>query len=566
MHTNCWEYKQCGREPDGVNVAKYGVCPASISSEYQNMNQGRFAGRICWMVAGTLCHKETQGLFARKYRDCHECSFYQVLNYFETIFCNALEGIGVFDDRGVLIDYNERLVEMLDNNIFPGQTKLFEFNHYPFLNLDHTPLDKSDNPFAVNLKKKIPVRNLELILEAGPKQRKYLECSIVPIVAEEMEDPHLLIAFFRDITHKKIVEEMLAYSEKKYRHIFNANLMGVFFFDEKNIIMEANDQMLDLMGYSTQDLKVGLDWTELIISEKAIPLETMMENLMLNGQVGPFELALLRKSKNVLPISFSAAYFPEQKLSLAIVNDLSEQQRLEDMRKNFITTVSHELRTPMTSLLCYLKVLTNAHSHGQEEQRFLEIAERNAKRLANLINTILEVERLEMGSVPRHEEKVDLGQICRLAIEAIAIQAKMKNIVIKENLGAPHVFLARGIPMDLERTVTNLLSNSIKYTLKGYVKVTLAWGPDKQDILIKVEDTGVGIKAEEISKVFEGFYRAKHEITHMVPGTGLGLRIVKDIIEQHGGKIMVESQLGLGTTITLSIPAFNTEPPGKWPT
>jgi signal transduction histidine kinase len=74
--------------------------------------------------------------------------------------------------------------------------------------------------------------------------------------------------------------------------------------------------------------------------------------------------------------------------------------------------------------------------------------------------------------------------------------------------------------------------------------------------LIKIEDTGVGIKAEEITKVFEGFYRAKQDVTHAEPGTGLGLRIVKDIIEQHGGKIMVESQLGLGTVITLTIPPF----------
>jgi PAS domain S-box-containing protein len=229
--------------------------------------------------------------------------------------------------------------------------------------------------------------------------------------------------------------------------------------------------------------------------------------------------------------------------------------QLDRDKNDFVSSVSHELRTPVTSMLGYLELLNDGDAgplNGQQE-RMLEVVERNSRRLLSRIEDLLTVSGLEAGKM-----RLNLADLSMPALIGSALSAMSPAITDGELEVTVHVaddaVTARGDAEKLDRVLINLLSNAVKFTpAGGHISVTVTRRGDALELV--VDDTGVGIAPEEQERVFERFFRSSHAQEMAVAGTGLGLVIVKGIVELHGGTVTLRSTPGVGTDVTVVIPA-----------
>jgi signal transduction histidine kinase len=240
----------------------------------------------------------------------------------------------------------------------------------------------------------------------------------------------------------------------------------------------------------------------------------------------------------------------------ATAASLAEQntrlRELDAMKDRFVSSVSHELRTPLTSMVGYLELLREGEAGelNSEQLRMLEIVDRNSRRLNKLIGDLLVMARLDSGRMEHAFTDVDLVGLVTRQVESIAALASKQGVGIDLVIDAPHV-IVKGDVVRLGQMIDNLLSNGVKFTPPGGT-VMLSVETSDDRVILTVTDTGVGIPADEVDHVFDRFYRASTVGT--IGGTGLGLPIAKAIVEAHDGTIDAVSQVGVGTTFTISLP------------
>ncbi|HMY03035.1 MAG TPA: ATP-binding protein, partial [Candidatus Obscuribacter sp.] len=242
--------------------------------------------------------------------------------------------------------------------------------------------------------------------------------------------------------------------------------------------------------------------------------------------------------------------------SVMIMQDITKQAELEKMKNEFMANVSHELRTPITSIKSYVDTLCN---HGEKldpdiHQEFLQIIDNEADRLMHLVNDVLELSRIEEANREFEMLPMDIHRACEAAIRSLNLMARDRGIELVFEQ-AENIPLASINQESIERVVINLLNNAIKYTPEGgkiTVKVAESEG---KEVAVHVKDTGIGIPEDALEHVFDRFYRVEKKV-HTIKGTGLGLTIVKKIIEKHGGRITVASAIGEGSTFSFYLPAL----------
>lgn len=236
------------------------------------------------------------------------------------------------------------------------------------------------------------------------------------------------------------------------------------------------------------------------------------------------------------------------------INDLAvELQRYRDTRSEFLANISHELRTPMTYLEGYAKVLKeNLYETDEEKRRYLDIIYTETRRLTHLIQDLFELSKMEEGKVSFNFEWVDLVEVIENVANKTEIRAKEKGLGIEVDLlKDPPMIFADGLRM--EQIIFNLMDNAIRYTEKGKVLLQLK-RTDTDEMMVIVEDTGVGIPENELRYIFERFYRVEKSRSREFGGTGLGLAIVQRLVELQGGTIDVKSEIGRGTRFVLHFP------------
>lgn len=240
--------------------------------------------------------------------------------------------------------------------------------------------------------------------------------------------------------------------------------------------------------------------------------------------------------------------------AVAILHDTTELDRLERVRKDFVANVSHEIRTPLAAIRGYIETLLDGalDDDPQSVRRFLGIIDANARRLTNIAADLLALARLESDSPTLKLQTLTIGKAVESAVRAVDSVAtdRRVQIIVGE---LPDVSMEVD-PTNLDHVLLNLLDNAVKFNQPGgevHVTVTQS-GPG--ELRIEVRDTGVGIPSEELSRIFERFYRVDKARSKAVGGTGLGLSIVKHAVEQMGGTIAVSSQLGQGSCFVLTLP------------
>ncbi|NLY74355.1 MAG: PAS domain-containing protein [Firmicutes bacterium] len=236
---------------------------------------------------------------------------------------------------------------------------------------------------------------------------------------------------------------------------------------------------------------------------------------------------------------------------VAVIGDVTKLRRLETMRQDFVANVSHELKTPLTSIKGFVETLLDSDLNDKETLRkFMTIISQEADRLNNLIHDLLDMSKLESGQTELRRKHLDLEALIDSIILSVANRIEAKQLKLKKDLQAKTILGDE----DLAREVfINLVDNAIKYTPAGG-EIIVGSARGEGETIVYVRDTGIGIPAENLPRIFERFYRVDKGRSREMGGTGLGLSIVKHIMERHGGKVSVWSEPGQGSEFKLIFP------------
>ncbi len=237
---------------------------------------------------------------------------------------------------------------------------------------------------------------------------------------------------------------------------------------------------------------------------------------------------------------------------IAVMQDITEHVKLDNMQKELVADVSHELKTPITSIMGYADTLLEGGYDEETQSKFLNVIASESRRMARLVTDLLTLSRYDSNKKKTQKESFDLGELVKRCQEKLAIEIKKKGHKV-------NCFVTADVPLvyadkdDIERVVLNILTNSIKYTPEnGEIKIYV--GFVYNDAYIKVFDNGIGIPEDDLSRIFERFYRVDKARTREMGGTGLGLSIAKEILDKNGGSIDIKSKVGEGTEVVIRIP------------
>ncbi len=252
----------------------------------------------------------------------------------------------------------------------------------------------------------------------------------------------------------------------------------------------------------------------------------------------------------VAPLRFEGA--AGMRGAIGVFFDITQLERLERVRQEFLSNVSHELRTPLTAIIAFVETLEDgAMEDGENNRRFLKVIRRNAERMHNLIDDILELSSIEAGIVTVEPRPVRLTAVIEDITTALASRAEARQVTLHNEVANGAMIYADA--RRLEQMITNLVDNGIKFNREGG-RVTIRHEATGTRDRISVADTGDGIGADHIERIFERFYRIDRARSREMGGTGLGLAIVKHLARAHGGESTVQSTPGEGSTFIIELP------------
>ncbi len=237
---------------------------------------------------------------------------------------------------------------------------------------------------------------------------------------------------------------------------------------------------------------------------------------------------------------------------IALIQDITEHVRLDNMRKEFVADVSHELKTPITSIMGYSDTLLECEYDEETRKKFLTVISSEARRMAKLVTDLLTLSRYDNKKVTQEVTSFELGELVKKCQEKLRFEIEKKghNVECFVTASVPPVIADK---YGIERVILNILSNAIKYTPdNGTIKVYV--GFVYNDAYIKVIDNGIGIPESDLTRIFERFYRVDKARSRELGGTGLGLSIAKEILDKNKGSIDIKSKVGKGTEVVIRIP------------
>jgi len=334
---------------------------------------------------------------------------------------------------------------------------------------------------------------------------------------------------------------------------------GVFAIDKNAEVIMFNGAAEKITGFlreevlnkDYQDNLIFLDRTKKPYCESLLEIVKKSEK---NQTIG--DLYLKKRNGDMFPTIVSAApIFDAAKQvsgSIIVFRDVTKEKEVEQLKQELISIATHELRTPITGMKGYIDMILGGDTgelNGETKEIITEMSAIN-QRLADLVDDLLNVGRIEQGRIEIRPEKVDLNEVIKETVKELSIQAEKKKLELTFEEGEN--FEIKTDPERIKQVLVNLIGNSIKYTKQGYVKVAVKKEADK--ISVSVTDSGIGMSKEQMSRLFEKFYRIKTVETRQITGTGLGLWITKKIVEMMGGEIKVTSELGKGSVFTFSLP------------
>lgn len=364
------------------------------------------------------------------------------------------------------------------------------------------------------------------------------------------------------INQQTKIEAKLREAERRWRSLLDNVKLLVVGLDNTGKLEYANPYFLEVSGYTPEEV-LHHDWiSNFIPQEEQQQIQQCFTEMRKQGLHLHHQSQLLTKSQTERVIAWNNTLLRDLKGkiigTMSIGQDITKRQALDKLKNEFISVVSHELRTPMTSIQGGLSLLAKGlvKLDSDKGKRIIQIASENAERLVRLVNDILDLERLESGKINLVKQKIDAGKLLFQAADVMQLMAQKAEI----NLSVLPQSFELSVDHDrLIQVLTNLLSNAIKFSPPGStVWLSVEKMPTEDTkvpfALIKVQDQGRGIPADKIEAIFERFHQVDASDSRKQGGTGLGLAICRSIIEQHHGKMWVESKVGIGSTFYIKLP------------
>ncbi|MBD2667152.1 two-component hybrid sensor and regulator [Richelia sinica FACHB-800] len=399
-----------------------------------------------------------------------------------------------------------------------------------------------------------------------------------------------LLVVTKDIHTRKLAEQALAASENKYRAIFNNTFQLTGLLSTEGLVLDINQTALDFGGLTLADVINHPFWEThwwQVVPEMSNQLQESVTRAA-QGEFMRYEVNILGTNQEVKIIDFSLRPLKNQEgnviLLIAEGRDITDRKqaeeelhktnrelaRLTQLKDEFLANISHELRTPINAILGMSESLDEG-VYGcldQQQKDALTTIERSGKHLLSLINQILDVAKIQSGKMSLKLSSVSVQELCSQSLALLEPQA-MKNKLQMNLHIADNITEIVVDPMLIKQALINLLSNAVKFTPKSgkvTLEVKLDLDSEKQKletiklktftphILFTVTDTGIGIPSTEIDSLFQPFIQLDSQLNRQYEGTGLGLTLVKQIVEMHQGNMIVNSVLGQGSSFTMKLP------------
>ena len=346
----------------------------------------------------------------------------------------------------------------------------------------------------------------------------------------------------------KVLENTLAEvngERNKLSTLFTYMADGVVAFDKSGHILHMNPAAQQMLG-----MEFG---PELIYTQVFPNLNVEESDLGEGGRYIEIDYAANKRILKILLAMFGTAE-DENSGIMAVLHDITEQKKLDSSRREFVANVSHELRTPLTNVKGYTETLLDAGDEldGETRRNFLQVIYNESDRMTHIVKDLLTLSQLDYGKMDMEMSPIPVKLIVQNIASAMLIEARGQGLTLETKLEEP-LPLILADRNRMEQVIANIVSNAIKYNRPGGT-VTLSAFSQEDKVVIKVQDTGIGIPQEDIPRLFERFYRVDKARSRERGGTGLGLAIAKEIVEQHQGTSGVESQLDAGTTVTITLP------------
>lgn len=351
--------------------------------------------------------------------------------------------------------------------------------------------------------------------------------------------------------YREVVEE-----KEELEQIIESVYAGLLMVGRNGRIMQINRTAKEMLGLVDVDLN-GRNYEEIIQTDRV--REVLRESIFEDSEVAT-EIEIEGATGHE-PRVFQTQSTPVRSEdgatigAVAIFNDITEIRSVERMKTAFVSTVSHELRTPLTSIKGFISTLladTDGYYDPQTTREFYEIIDQECDRLTRLISDLLNVSRIEAGrALDLNPKPIELPKLIEKVVSVQRSYATNHELVVDGTDTLPEII---GDEDKVDQILTNLINNAIKYSPKGGTVTVRGKHDDEEKVLISVSDQGVGIPEEHLPKVFDRFHRVDNRDTREVGGTGIGLFLVKHLVEAHGGEIWVESEIGKGSTFNFTLP------------
>ncbi|WP_165247315.1 PAS domain S-box protein [Paludisphaera soli] len=387
------------------------------------------------------------------------------------------------------------------------------------------------------------------------------------------------LAIATDLSQRQAAERQVRTSEARLRRLVEANIFGVAFGEMTGALTDANDAFLDMVGYSRDDLiDGGVHWLNIVAETSGRWVRRCRVQLARRGSCTPFEIQVRRKDGRTLPILLGLARLDETRIDprapiVAFCLDLAERKQLEDElrrhaadlaeadhRKNqFIAMLGHELRNPLAPIRNAVRVMKRRGGDDPDLAWARDVIDRQVGQLAHLVGDILELARVNRGKVRLHLEPVDAAAVVSAAVETSRpeIDAHRHRLTIAT---PPQRALVLADPLRMAQVLSNLLHNAAKYTEDGG-SIRISAAVEGEQVVFRVIDDGIGIPAPMLDRVFDVFTQVDRTLDRSEGGLGLGLSLVRSLVEMHGGAVEARSDgLGRGSEFVVRLPLCHAEP------
>jgi two-component system phosphate regulon sensor histidine kinase PhoR len=339
---------------------------------------------------------------------------------------------------------------------------------------------------------------------------------------------------------------------KRWRAVFNSLNDGVAVCDRNDQVQWINNAFLSMLGLERDDQALGRKLTELLTDSLKLPAAAILQS---TASV----TTEIRRGTDLAAGIWRVARLPildgavEGSFALWTMRDITQQKLAEEMRNQFVFTATHELRTPLANIKAYAETLANAQDIDIDRQKgFCNIINSEATRLARFVDELLNVSQMEAGAVTITRHETDVERLLGEVVETVKPQVEQKHLAFESHL--PGKLPKLRVDKDkMVASLVNLLGNAVKYTPEqGTVRLIVE--QDDAQMHFHVEDTGIGIAADELPRICEKFFRSNDARVQAITGSGLGLAFSQEVARLHGGRVSVKSEINKGSRFSLSLP------------